>query len=420
VAKEHRTGRPVALRAPGGPICRLHRRANCDPVLFDSGAVAYSSHEEGTRSTWPEHLSNYRACSSDVLTAASFRLPPFGRHLIASPFAGTTRTRPVDYCVFDISLWNAKTLGTLRRRIHLGIDYGTSGSKIVLRDYGAPGGERATVLVYAGSYRFSSSVLVVDNNLRFGLEPDSQVGGEARTWYESIKMRVAAEVTGDYEKFCYGPLPKFPDGFSARSFAALTIWWLLSQGRAAARKHLPDQELAVGMTIGIPMSFYADSGLRATFLDIARAAWYLSRLNGDLEAPSIALDRARSVVDQAFDEVRRRDVSPNSIRDWIRSEAEAAMYSAFRSPSVAAGTYAKVDVGAGTTNASVFRITDTFEGGRWLKSGMAFYGADAGSTGMDAIDRALFEFDPTDKTDCLGLRGLEAKILANGRAVSAV
>jgi hypothetical protein len=232
-------------------------------------------------------------------------------------------------------------------------------------------------------------------------------------------MRVAAEVTGDYKKFCYGPLPNVPDGFSAKSFAALSIWWLLSQGRAAARKNLPDQELTFGMTIGIPMSFYTNSGLRATFLDVARAAWYLSRLNGDLEGSSIALDRALTLVAQAFDEVRKRDVSPDSVRDWIRSEAEAAMYSAYRSPSVAPGTYAKVDVGAGTTNASVFRITDTFEGGHWVKSGMAFYGADSGSTGMDAIDSALWKLDPTGKPDCLELRGLEATILADGKAVRA-
>src|SRR5437879_3024782 len=82
-----------------------------------------------------------------------------------------------------------------RRRVHLGIDYGTSSSKIVLRDYGAPGGERAIVLSTKGSHRFSSSVALLDETLFFGSTPDGGVVLDPQAiWYHSVKMRVAAEV----------------------------------------------------------------------------------------------------------------------------------------------------------------------------------------------------------------------------------
>ena len=55
-----------------------------------------------------------------------------------------------------------------KRRVHLGIDYGTSTSKIVLRDYGARGGEAAFVVLRDGSFRIPSRVCVTANELIFG------------------------------------------------------------------------------------------------------------------------------------------------------------------------------------------------------------------------------------------------------------
>ena len=41
-----------------------------------------------------------------------------------------------------------------KRRIHLGIDYGTSASKIVFRDYGAPGDEKAFLVPGMDRFEF--------------------------------------------------------------------------------------------------------------------------------------------------------------------------------------------------------------------------------------------------------------------------
>src|SRR5437868_11335413 len=87
-----------------------------------------------------------------------------------------------------------------KRRVHLGIDFGTSTSKIVFRDYGAPGGERAILLLRDVSFRIPSRVCLTATELLFGNDntPD---GCEI---YESIKMQAAAEKSGN-SNYYFGP-----------------------------------------------------------------------------------------------------------------------------------------------------------------------------------------------------------------------
>src|SRR5262245_54911748 len=99
-----------------------------------------------------------------------------------------------------------------RRRIHLGIDYGTSNSKLVVRDFEAAGGERAYVVCDDESPRFSSSLSVVKDKALFGLRRSDRGSflREAR-WFESVKMRVASEVKAGSPRFFYGVPTPFPD-----------------------------------------------------------------------------------------------------------------------------------------------------------------------------------------------------------------
>jgi len=50
--------------------------------------------------------------------------------------------------------------------------------------------------------------------------------------YESLKMRVAAEVSGN-PKYHSGSTT-LPQGFTAADLAALTVWFLISEGQRAA------------------------------------------------------------------------------------------------------------------------------------------------------------------------------------------
>jgi hypothetical protein len=304
------------------------------------------------------------------------------------------------------------------RPVHLGIDYGTSTSKLVLRDYAAAGGERAILVGARSNYRYPSAVSCGGGNIFLGAKPSGgSVGGQPDVSYESIKMRVADEVKGSPGRYYYGPPRDFPKGFRARDFAALSVWALITEGERAAREALGVPDLRLSMTMGIPMSFFADPELREEFLTIARAAWHLHRNRGALPGGAISLGDARRWLDEAFDAIASKgSLSPEQVRNWLRSEAEASMLWAFRSPGVPAGPYLKVDVGAGTTNASMFRILDDHDGGQWVKTGFAFFGTYSGPYGMDAVDHALATHLKMNVEDCLDLRAQEDRLLHDGVA----
>ena len=116
------------------------------------------------------------------------------------------------------------------RVVRLGIDYGTSFSKVVFRDYGAPGGEKAFVMLHKGAFRMPSAIGVERDEFIFGTGPDDNNG---ITWYQSVKMRVAGEVKGDYAKYYRGVMNELAAGISAKHLAVLTVWFLISEGKRA-------------------------------------------------------------------------------------------------------------------------------------------------------------------------------------------
>ena len=301
--------------------------------------------------------------------------------------------------------WKSRTQIPVRtkRRVHLGIDYGTSASKIVFRDYGAPGGEVAVVVLRYGSFRIPSRVCVTASELVFG---DKWKEREDCDIFESVKMQAAAAVSGK-SSYYFGPVKKLPDGFTSVDLAVLTVWFLISEGHRAVAAYLRgDMEgVAIGMTMGVPMAFFKDQKLRSSFLMIARRAWSLYREEG-LVGPTLAIDQALRILDQ-HPSAAVPATPEYEVRDWIRSEGEAAMWWPFQSPAITAGPYAKVDIGAGTTHSSLYRI---FGNNLTPKTGIAFFGAVTVPVGMDAVDSAIAACQGLGG-DCLALRGLENSIL---------
>ncbi len=291
------------------------------------------------------------------------------------------------------------------RRLHVGIDYGTSTSKLIFRDYGAPGGEKAYFVTSEGQFRIPSTVCCSATELFFGLttKDDCDI-------YESIKMRVADEVLGKRTYYA-GPEIDLPTGFKAADLAALTIWYLLSKAEDDIRAYLHGNRegISISTTVGVPMSFFTTRSIRNTFVSVVRTAWNLFRKKGAIPSSSLTQEKALELLAAA--RVKPEDFLPEfDVRNWIRSEAEAAMLWPFRSPSVASGPYAKLDVGAGTSHASFYRIVSTYMGGRFVNSKLAFFGAISEPCGMDNLDRAIAEALGYTG-DYLNLRGLEEEIL---------
>jgi hypothetical protein len=232
------------------------------------------------------------------------------------------------------------------------------------------------------------------------------------SWLESVKMRVAGEVTGNYRKYCYGPLPPLPADVTAKDLAILTVWFLISEGAIAISGFLkyPLSEIGITVTMGIPMSFYEDEKLRTAFLEIAHAARAIYDACGCMNSGQIGYSDARDVLRKHLIPRTGPTIAEDDVRNLIRSEAEAAMCLAVKSPAVNDGPFAEVDIGAGTTHASIFAILPRFNGQRWLKERLAFFGARSEPFGMDAVDAALAQRQGMSHDNCLSLRGTERDV----------
>lgn len=157
------------------------------------------------------------------------------------------------------------------------------------------------------------------------------------------------------------------------------------------------------------MSFYTQSSVRNTFVAIARTAWNLWKKQGPIAGNSLSNSRALELLASA--RVYAEEAVPEfDVRNWVRSEGEAAMFWPFRSPTVPGGPYAKLDVGAGTSHASLYRIVAAYVGGTNVKAALAFFGSVAEPTGMDKIDKAIAE-SIGYTGDHLNFRGIEEEVL---------
>ena len=219
---------------------------------------------------------------------------------------------------------------------------------------------------------------------------------EAWDLYYSIKMRLAEEIKQHRKKYFYGDGISFPDGVGARDIAIATVWYLSEMAQTRIEKFYgaSRSDLKLSITMGIPMSFFSDTVLREGFLEVIRSAyWLLKHHDGkSIREGRLPLDQLQKLSELARNEVRKIPVpDANTVRDWLRTEAESALVWAFTSPNIKQGLYAKADVGAGTTNASLFRITERYNAatGQWQKDGFAFFGATSDAVGMDCIDEIM-------------------------------
>ena len=278
-----------------------------------------------------------------------------------------------------------------KRRLHLGIDYGTAWSKMVLRDCASPRGDEAFVLrplppvtLEAGEFRIPSLVVSDGSRLWFGGAAHARAQLPDCHAYSSLKIR--ASMPEHY----YGLDVAVPNGLSEKDLAILYVGFLLSLGRLAAIDYGRSQgiEPSLGFTLGVPASFSSDPSLRELFAEIGRTAWRLNteRAMWTNEGWDIAM--AREELSRAKSQAAASLVTADWTQ-WIRNESVAALHWGFRSPRLGEGLYSAIDVGAGTTNASWFRIVAKYDHGVWEKAEFVFYGSACQASGVDRIDHEL-------------------------------
>ena len=280
------------------------------------------------------------------------------------------------------------------RHVHLGVDFGTCWSKLVLRDYQAPT-DRCFVVrpgdpFDAGeNYRIPSGVTVEGDRLYFGWAGEHRALQAEAHVISSPKMHAAFPSSAED--------PDRSVGLSAVDISILVVTYLLQVGFGCARAYCatlsPPAMPRMSMSMGVPMSMLDQSPLRERFLTIARVAFDIWK--AEKEEPSFAdgieIDRARALITSARTRVTDRPVT--STREWIRSEAEAGLLWIFQSPRIREGLHGCVDVGAGTTDVSFFRIRSRHEGDTWVKDALGFYSARSCPPAMNALDDCLVKIN---------------------------
>ena len=276
--------------------------------------------------------------------------------------------------------------GTPARPLRLGIDYGTSTSKLVITDYGSVEGETSFVVrsqLQQGTEqdcRIPSTVSYDDGTIHFGFAAESRSSQSAAV-YRSLKMLCA------YPNRYYGDPAELPPGLSALDLATLYVGHLVQLGQQAGNRYAGQYRArpSLSVTLGVPMAQLDDARLQSMFVDMARQAFAL-RDKLDL-LQGISTEEALKALSTVREELS--EITPSEPRDWVRSEAEAALFWAHSSPDITDGRYACVDIGAGTTSASWFHINPMRVGNVLTKDRLSFYAADCAPPGCDAIDTVL-------------------------------
>lgn len=285
--------------------------------------------------------------------------------------------------------------------VHLGIDYGTSATKIVVRDYAAAGGEKTYPLKWLTSehneYRLPSCVATTQRYAWFGLAPGSSGAPRDADWHFSMKMRVAAQHCADQERVrVYARALRqlsLPLGWGYETLFVASLVWII---RRALEQTLQltgysSRDVRYGVTFGLPTDFRHDPTLARFFMHRYRAAFTVAR-DEDLcrrrfppGSHQVTLDDAfRLAITNAIYDSERQGV--DDMEYWHQSEARASVLWAWNSPAFGSGSYLHVDVGAGTTNVVGYLVNEQPRpGGGFRKVGISVFASQSGPVGLDAF-----------------------------------
>lgn len=291
--------------------------------------------------------------------------------------------------------------------VTIGLDFGTSSTKCVVNVEGYRNGRHRYLAVTFPSAAYSNGTLCVPTSIgvsgkRFVFGEEAEKLPEDHV-IRSLKMALPCMGTawGDYEApFATASRPGYftmcGHSFSAADLATLYLANIIRQVKVQLKRYLPpDTHVQVYLNLAAPLDQLVrvpggkvqddtkvEPLLRDTLLSehydmLGQKCLRASTLLSD----SLDLQDAAEIIQRLKDEPRLPfDKSPA----YIVPETLAAIASYVNRPGTRSGRFMTLDVGAGSTDVSVF----------WLekRSGTVkawYYAAASLHTGMDAIDRSL-------------------------------
>lgn len=287
--------------------------------------------------------------------------------------------------------------------IQLGVDYGTSATKVVARDFDAPGGTKCFPVLWEstdpyGEYRLPSTIRTHGAFAWFGISDNDcnhyGVPGDAAA-HTSIKMRVARQVAGNNERVrlnLQGAANlQLPDGWGYKELFIASLSWTLCKSMrwVLASRQYDVRDTSFGVTFGMPNDFRDDRLLARLFYNCFRAAYAIAskpdlaqkleefRVNLSIEF----LDHIRT----EFDNANQLDMDDAAF--WMQSEALSSAYWTWDNPELTAGPYFHIDVGAGTSNVSAYLVFDEIDPVTNARhnTGISIYASKSGPIGLNAF-----------------------------------
>ncbi len=267
--------------------------------------------------------------------------------------------------------------------VFVGIDYGTSSSKVVINDQDAPGGAVIfPVLGPDGSVRIPSGIKRAAMSIELGHRASPAL---AESVYDSVKMRLAVGAGLVADGDAYYPGGVDPSGWTDEELAVVSVAWL--QHRAMRERLRSVTPPRYQFLLGIPMSFREVPNVVRTFVNVARAAAEVRK-----QLPTIGSHLATGGVEhfvvkraiEAIEKEHRGAVDDEEFESWLRTEtAAASTWLIACNPSItrAKRAYVLTDIGAGTINLSALLFRPHHDEG----VGTSILAACSGNTAVNAV-----------------------------------
>lgn len=234
----------------------------------------------------------------------------------------------------------------------IGFDFGTHSTKVVCRER-KPIGYEAQVIAFDESMngypQFASPSLVCldEGRLYFGSAALKRSSGKL---FRSLKVEL---IPG-----CQRPTSDFPSGIDSRLLIAAYLSWAFQQVYANLGKFQGANKL---LNISAPMDHFKNSQLQSKYLSILQTAWRLAFDDSEeiVIGQGIDLEKVQSIIEPLL----VAPLTPELQRPFgVMPETIAPIVSVSLNPLYKPGLYAVVDVGAATTEVSIFHVGERGSG----------------------------------------------------------
>lgn len=255
-------------------------------------------------------------------------------------------------------------VATPLRYLCLGLDFGTSSTKAVVRLLPAGPAWAVPFEGIAGPDHQYLAPTRLAVSVTGALALSASEGGD---WVEDLKVRLMEQPWQVVPIFTGATVSARPSDMAA-GYLALILRNVRAWAEKSIRPSLGHGDIAWRMNVGIPARDYDSASIKEAFLASALAAWDLATAPGaiDLAKASTAVDLARK------GKLAPKGIGPEMIQ--VVPEVAAGVTTYARSPQWRAGAHLFVDVGATTLDTSMFLLNESENGRRY-----AFLSADVAS-----------------------------------------